>query len=48
MHTYHPGKHAPKAPHVQRVVVILQINKKFRSLEIPELNEKMLLSDIKN
>jgi hypothetical protein len=34
---YHPSKHAAQTPHVQRVIIILQVNKKLRPLEVPEL-----------
>lgn len=32
--TYHTSKHAAKTPHVQGIVIILQINQEFRPLEI--------------
>lgn len=31
---YHPSKHASQAPHVQRIIIVLQIHKKFRALEV--------------
>jgi hypothetical protein len=35
---YHSSKHATKAPHVQGVVIILQVNKQLRPLEVPMYN----------
>jgi len=37
---YHASKHATQAPHVKRVVIILQINQQLRALEVPVLQQK--------
>ena len=36
---YHAGKHAAKAPHVQRVIIILKIYKELWAFKISEENE---------
>lgn len=39
---YHSSKHAAQTPHVQRVIIILQVNKKLRTLEVPEFQLKKM------
>lgn len=31
---HHSSKHATKAPHVQRIIIILQINQQFRTFKV--------------
>ena len=38
----HRGQHAPQGPHVQRIVVHLVVDKKFRPLEVPERGSLVL------
>mmetsp|Transcript_30918 Transcript_30918/g.52835 ORF Transcript_30918/g.52835 Transcript_30918/m.52835 type:complete len:331 (+) Transcript_30918:505-1497(+) len=40
----HPGEHAPQAPHIQRVIVLLQIDQQFRSLEVPTRHAYVVLA----
>jgi hypothetical protein len=32
--THHSSKHTTKAPQVQRIVIVLQIDKKFRAFKV--------------
>lgn len=34
--SHHSSKHATKAPHVQRIIIILQINQQFRAFKVSE------------
>lgn len=34
--SHHSSKHATKAPHIQGIVIVLQIDKKFRPLEVSD------------
>jgi hypothetical protein len=34
-YTYHTGIHAPQTPHVQTVIILLEIHQQFRALEVP-------------
>lgn len=32
---HHSCKHTAKTPYIQRIIIVLQINKKFRALKVP-------------
>ena len=40
----HSSKHASQAPHVERIVVLLQVHQQFRSLEVSRSNSDIVLS----
>lgn len=37
--SHHSGKHATQAPHIQGIVIILQVNKKFWTFEVSDMWE---------
>ena len=39
----HAGEHAAQGPHVQRVVVLLEVNQQLRALEVPRRHPHIVL-----
>ena len=40
---HHRGEHAPIAPHVQTIIVLLEVHKKFRSFKVARSHSDIIL-----
>lgn len=43
-HPYHASKHCSQAPHIERVIVFLEVNKQLGAFEVARGNTDVVLS----